>query len=930
MKNIKEESTFKPTLEQPSGELSKVYEKNFKKTMNQDHVSLNEVDGLLNEAELSLKKKIFSLAKMEALVFADPKLAVVYDEMAENGEERFGYHYNETIMNMLFNDYVLNSPRYLEKYKMAQPLKKKRRDKSGINQLKKAGDVSMHKKPVNPIKTTPAVAGIGEEVTNETTGAGGAGAFVPALGFKNPVDETTTSASSGSYVGPAAWGSGDLLKTGGKSKAMRKPIWQGGTIIQESNYLTDPSAFAKYVDMLNEEVEINSSAQQTNVQPNKNQAASDKIIDKTAAFNSNTVKNWNKSDTELELQTLKNGRMDENNNDSLVDFDIPEWAISALINGDYSGLEGSEDEAKLNKFIQKVVAQFGNANFMLGDIEGNDNLGFRPSNDIDNLGSNTYRLYLRPSKSSNPVGDETTAYDRMYNSDAWVQAQRDAEGLDEKATSPSQQRLFGMAHAAQKGEIPMSKLGGTAKKIANTVSPKDVTDFASTKYDEMNEETINELSVHDAVEYVSDRNGENPFELGGIKWQFVNAKYPNGKVDIGVYRFGHDIVYDYGVWRDTFNLNETIQSIIDDKPDSVAKGTPTGTVTTGNVPVGLVDMKEEVDLLNEINNELNAYSIHHNKLKQMSEDRKPSSLVMKDRLGSENQTNFKKDLQHSGTKEIIDVEKELQYKDQQTEANPEKLGAAIEKNEMKVTKGEALKNVGNSANDKGDEIPKRNMTTAEQDEVNLYRKGMHSLTYDNKPDQRFEDRMKADMGDAVYEIREKQMADFGKQPMYNKEAQPTEPTKAVRTEFDKEKSGWNDPKGLSEAMISGRYRNALDKSHIIDFALNEVKVLKQTSEATMETLFPLDFTGLGNTLNGKTHNYKVSVNEGVVSILEENKFYTDGTSVYAIKHPKMNLTEADNKVKPVVNEEMNKMKHLLGYKGTDFVSTNNVKKNRGF
>ena len=59
----------------------------------------------------------------------------------------------------------------------------------------------------------------------------------------------------------------------------------------------------------------------------------------------------------------------------------------------------------------------------------------------------------------------------------------------------------------------------------------------------------------------------------------------------------------------------------------------------------------------------------------------------------------------------------------------------------------------------------------------------------------------------------------------------------------------------------------------------------------METLFPLDFTGLGNTLNGKAHDYKVSVNEGVVSVLDENKFYTDGKQVFAIKNPKHVMNE---------------------------------------
>ena len=110
--------TFKPTLNKPTPQGVK-FQNNAKKINTKAGLKLNETDGLLSEAEQSLKKKIFSLAKMEALVFADPKLSAKYDEMAENGEEKYGYHYNETIQNMLFNDYVLNSPKYLQKYKQA-------------------------------------------------------------------------------------------------------------------------------------------------------------------------------------------------------------------------------------------------------------------------------------------------------------------------------------------------------------------------------------------------------------------------------------------------------------------------------------------------------------------------------------------------------------------------------------------------------------------------------------------------------------------------------------------------------------------------------------------------------------------------------------------------------------------------------------------
>ena len=79
----------------------------------------------------------------------------------------------------------------------------------------------------------------------------------------------------------------------------------------------------------------------------------------------------------------------------LIEFDVPEWSLSALINGDFSGLN-DEDEVKILSFIKKVQNKYGNANFMLGDIENEDDLGFRRSNDIDNLGSNVYRLYIKP------------------------------------------------------------------------------------------------------------------------------------------------------------------------------------------------------------------------------------------------------------------------------------------------------------------------------------------------------------------------------------------------------------------------------------------------------------------------------------------------------------------------------------------------------
>ena len=94
------------------------------------------------------------------------------------------------------------------------------------------------------------------------------------------------------------------------------------------------------------------------------------------------------------FNTIK--RIDENEiNENLIPFEIPSWAVTSLINGDDSGLE-VEDIAKIDNFVNKVAAKFGNAHFILGDVDGEDDLGFRHSNSIDNLGSDVIRLYILP------------------------------------------------------------------------------------------------------------------------------------------------------------------------------------------------------------------------------------------------------------------------------------------------------------------------------------------------------------------------------------------------------------------------------------------------------------------------------------------------------------------------------------------------------
>ena len=58
------------------------------------------------------------------------------------------------------------------------------------------------------------------------------------------------------------------------------------------------------------------------------------------------------------------------------------------------------------------------------------------------------------------------------------------------------------------------------------------------------------------VEYYKEMKGEEPFEMNGNKYQFVWAKYPDGKVDIGTYAFGEDLVYAYDKFRAMHKLQE--------------------------------------------------------------------------------------------------------------------------------------------------------------------------------------------------------------------------------------------------------------------------------------------------------------------------------------------------------------------------------------
>ncbi len=75
--------------------------------------------------------------------------------------------------------------------------------------------------------------------------------------------------------------------------------------------------------------------------------------------------------------------------------------------------------------------------------------------------------------------------------------------------------------------------------------------------DDLNESTLSDEDV-DMVEYVNQRQGEQPFTLktgnGQEKFEYVNGKYPSGKVDIAVYAFRGDVTYGYHYFRKLFKI----------------------------------------------------------------------------------------------------------------------------------------------------------------------------------------------------------------------------------------------------------------------------------------------------------------------------------------------------------------------------------------
>lgn len=96
-----------------------------------------------------------------------------------------------------------------------------------------------------------------------------------------------------------------------------------------------------------------------------------------------------------------------------------------------------------------------------------------------------------PKKEEPPEDEEKEDSDEEKEDSDEEEQESKTEALNEKAKSATQQRLFGMVHAYQTGELDKDQVGASLwekiKKIADGISNKDAEDIAKTTHDKIPE-----------------------------------------------------------------------------------------------------------------------------------------------------------------------------------------------------------------------------------------------------------------------------------------------------------------------------------------------------------------------------------------------------------------------------------------------------------
>jgi len=263
-------------------------------------------------------------------------------------------------------------------------------------------------------------------------------------------------------------------------------------------------------------------------------------------------------------------------------------------------------------------------------------------------------------------------------------------------------------------------------------------------------------------------------------------------------------------------------------------------------------------------------------VENLEEDKRHSALILKDRLGKENEKNFKKDL--SLNKQISDAVKDA-------------------KDDSKVEKPKSLQDLEDEQLKEKEFKPVKYEHTDEATEAyRMKRKGMEDIKYDVEPSETFKDRVKDQMGEEFYEKGQERIEKQKGQPLYNKDVQPTQDEKDYKKKFEE------------STKVSGKYIDGFNKSKFVDFRLDE----SIYSENINENFIKLNMSGVGN-----SYSNKVELNESIRNILDKTEFYYD-----------LNEDVIYHKEKQTINESMNldKFKHLMGYNPKTYISPKKYRK----
>lgn len=263
-----------------------------------------------------------------------------------------------------------------------------------------------------------------------------------------------------------------------------------------------------------------------------------------------------------------------------------------------------------------------------------------------------------------------------------------------------------------------------------------------------------------------------------------------------------------------------------------------------------------------------------NIINQLEEEKRHSALVMKDRLGKDNEKNFYSDLKIN--KEISDSVKNGIKK---PKIDKPKTLADLEKEQM----GREFKPV---------KFDQKEDFISEYDKIT---KGMEDLDYDIEPSENFVERAKKDMGDDMYNKGRERVKMKSEQPLYNKDTQPTEDSKSYKKKFQESHS------------VSGKYTDQFNRVKLVDFRLDESVHTENTDNYNK-----LSFTGIGN-----TYSNKGELNESVKTLLEDYEFYYDSVND-SIYHTNKNI-QMDESI------DISKYNHLMGYNTKKFISTKKIK-----